>query len=230
MSIPLKYRVAYKARELLGDKACLFFSSGSDSMAMLDLLRYVGFRDLLCIFTYFLKDLEYKNQFLRLCEKTYGCRIEQIPSYNLRNAKRNSALTAKPIQTKGRKEAWKDDEAFVRAKYNVDYIFYGHRKSESLGRRGLLNNTGGIDHKARRIYPLMDWSMQDKNQYIQSRNIYLCPENRHGMRDIISFGDVDSLLWLKNNYPRDYAKALSQFPLLEAMLERDNYYGRWAIA
>lgn len=65
------------------DRAILFYSCGKDSLALLDLMA-PHFKEIICVFMYFAKDLEHINRYIRWAESKYpNIKVLQVPHWNL---------------------------------------------------------------------------------------------------------------------------------------------------
>ena len=93
-----------------------------------------------------------------------------------------------------------DIESFIRNKFNIKWLAYGYRKTDSLERRGILKNViNGIDEKYNKLYPITDWSAKDVMKYIKNEKLLLPIDYNYGFRDINIFKGR-SLVWLYNNF------------------------------
>jgi predicted phosphoadenosine phosphosulfate sulfurtransferase len=111
-------------------------------------------------------------------------------------------------------------ELYLRREYNLSYIAYGYRKSESLQRRGQLTSCDGFDRKFRRIFPISDWSEKDVLNYLKKERLPINEFYKYGYRDI-NFPSGEVLQLVKQNYPDDYKKIKAVYPLIEADIYRD---------
>ena len=188
------------------------FSTGKDSIVMADLLvkSYTGKKEF--VFMYFVQGLEIKQRIIDYYEKRWKIQIHQIPD--------NSNLSLKT----GKKYKLADIEHGLRKTLNISYIAQGIRRDESLARRGMLAHLPyGIDERNKKLYPIADFSKKDVMAYIKLNKLPLPIEYQHGWQHDFYTPDVDGLVYLKNNFPKDYKKVIKEFPKLEAMVwERTN--------
>jgi len=191
----------------INDGAICFFSTGKDSVVMLDLIqRFFKRPDHEYIYLYTFKGLWIRETVLRHYSEKYRIEFLQYPWYYNQN------------NTKKVKHG--DIEKFIRAKHNKIWMFYGYRKTESLERRGMMAHIdNGIDWKYKKLYPIADWSARDVLAYIKRNRLVLPPDYRSGFRDINSFKG-EALLWLYNNYRGDYEIIKAQYPGIEGELIR----------
>jgi 3'-phosphoadenosine 5'-phosphosulfate sulfotransferase (PAPS reductase)/FAD synthetase len=112
-----------------------------------------------------------------------------------------------------------DIEHGLRAKYNISWIAQGVRRDESMARRGMLAHLSyGIDERNKKLYPIADFSTKQVMAYAKLNKLPLPPEYQHGFKHDFSVPDVDVLVYLKNNYPKDYKKVIAEFPHLGAIV------------
>ena len=194
----------------ISDEVIIFFSTGKDSVVMLDLIqRYFKNPGHEYIFLYFHKGLFIRETVLNHYSKKYGITFQQYPQFDVGN---QAGVKKKLKQS--------NIEKFIRAKHNKIWMFYGYRKTESLERRGMMAHIdNGIEWKYKKLYPLADWSAKDVLNYIKKNRLVLPPDYRSGFRDINIFKG-DALLWLYNNYRSDYEIIKSQYPGIEGELLR----------
>jgi 3'-phosphoadenosine 5'-phosphosulfate sulfotransferase (PAPS reductase)/FAD synthetase len=191
---------------ILKDEPILvMFSTGKDSIVMADLLQsYSGRKEY--VFLYFVEGLEIKQRIIDYYENKWQVHIHQFPHYGHLSLKT------------GKKYKMADIEHGLRAKFGISWIAQGIRRDESLARRGMLAHLPyGIDEKYRKLYPIADYSAKDIMAYIKLHKLPLPIEYNFGLKHDISVPDIKMLLFIKNNFPKDYQKILATFPNLEAM-------------
>lgn len=190
------------------------FSGGKDSIVMLDLLMRHHTGKKVVVFMYFVPELDVKNRVIRYYEKKYGIKIDQVPSHR--------TLTLKT----GKKWKMADVENMLREKYDITYIAQGSRKQDSMARRGMLQKlNNGVDYRNYKFYPVAEMSTREIMAYIKLNKLVLPVEYNHGMDRDFWVPDVPKMLWLKNNFPEDYKKVITEFPQLEAMVIRERLHG-----
>lgn len=185
----------------------VMFSTGKDSIVMADLLMkgYSGRKEF--VFLYFVEGLEIKQRIIEHYEKRWNIEIHQQPHCD------SMALKT------GKKYKMADIERGLRTKFNISYIAQGVRRDESIARRGMLKHLPyGIDEKYKKLYPIADFSAKDVMSYIKLNKLPLPVEYSHGWKHDFSVPDVAGLVYLKNNFPNDYKKVITEFPKLQAMV------------
>jgi sulfate adenylyltransferase subunit 2 len=157
---------------------------------------------------YFAPGLSIKQRIIGYYEKRWNLPVKQIPHF-----------TSLSLKT-GKKIKLADVERSLRAELNITWIAQGYKKTDSLARRGMLARLtdGVIDERGRKMYPLADWNDKQVMAYIKLNRLPLPVEYSHGLKRDFSVPDTRLLLYLKNNFPGDYAKVIAEFPQLEAMI------------
>lgn len=213
-------------------------SGGKDSLAVLDLCHRAFPTSEGCtvhgFFLWLVEGLECEERFLRAAESRYGMVIHRLPSPTRAFFLRNSVLTKRRTDIEGsirRDLRWGDIEAIMRSRTGADWFAYGHRITDSLQRRAMIQSSGGILEKPRRIYPIWDWKPRDVFGYLRARNIVIPPmfgSMRHKTAGV-SPTDPEAMLFLKQNWPADYEKLVRVFPGIETLIYRDELRAKYEI-
>nr|WP_298681176.1 phosphoadenosine phosphosulfate reductase family protein [uncultured Treponema sp.] len=209
--------IQYMAENI--SSAIVLYSLGKDSTVMLDLFNKFMKGRYTPVFLYYCENLESKNKVIRYYEKRYNIKIEQYPHYETtylisREGKNIKRLTMA------------DTFAALRAKYNIEYIALGWEACESLARACMLKTfDNGIDWKYKKLTPLHIWAKKDIDNYIKQNRLILAPEVYSGFRNIDIYKG-ESLEWLKNNFPDDYQKWVTKYPMAQADFIRWQEYGK----
>lgn len=192
------------------------YSGGKDSLATLDLCSRV-FERVHAYFLYWCKGLETEERLLRMAEKRWNCTVTRLPSPAIQTYL--SGSYGKRVAQR-RRYKLEDTWAIMRDRTGVEWIAFGQRMDESIERAGMLKESKGVMDDARRVYPLWDWKAKDVFAYLRNRRIPI-PTN-FGSEDTGGCGlDPQTLLWLRENEPGDYAKVLEAFPRAAALIERE---------
>lgn len=199
------------------DSAILFCSFGKDSLVLLDLL-YPRFNRLVCVFMYFVKDLEHINRWIRWAQAKYPkAEFVQVPHWNLTYILRSGLYCVANPKVKIMKLA--DVVKSVRQKYGIGYVFLGMKKADGMNRRLMLNTyeVDGCYENAGVVYPLAEWTQKDILAYMKQRAL---PEPiRYSLKASSGVGfNEDCLLWMRNNCPQDLEKIYKVFPMAERVL------------
>ena len=198
------------------DKVMLFCSLGKDSLVLLDLL-YPRFNRLVCVFMYFVKDLEHINRWIGWVKARYP-KIEfvQIPHWNLTYILRGGLYCVPNPKVKILKLT--DVVQAMRLKYGVYYTFLGMKKADGMNRRLMLKGyeANGYENNGF-VYPLADWTQKDVLSYMRQHNM---PEPaRYSLKASSGVGfNFDCMLWMEKNYPQDLRRIYKVFPMAERVL------------
>lgn len=198
------------------DSAMLFCSFGKDSLVLLDLL-YPKFKRILCVFMYFVKDLEHINRWIRWAQAKYPkAEFVQVPHWNLTYILRSGLYCVANPRVKTMKLA--DVVKAMRLKYGIGYCFLGMKKADGMNRRLMLKGyEDSYYENAGLVYPLAEWTQKDILAYMKQHNL---PEPiRYSLKASSGVGfNEDCLLWMRENYPQDLEKIYKTFPMAERVL------------
>lgn len=197
------------------NRVLLFYSCGKDSIALLDLLSK-NFDEVVCVFMYFVKDLEHINKYINFSKNVYkNVSFIQKPHYTLSYIN-NSGLFCSPSKTRILKLS--DIIHSVRLETGIDYVFIGNKQSDGMNRRIMLRTyeqQAISPHKL--VYPLSLWKDKDVLKYIEKNK--LPKPIQYGSKRSNGVGfDLDVYLYLRKHYPNDLQKILSVYPLSEKIL------------
>ena len=203
---------------LKSDRVILFYSGGKDSIVLLDLIA-PHFKEIICVFMYFVKDMEHINRFLSYSQSRYpNTRFIQVPHWNLTHLLRGGFYCkpqpSVPIMT------LKDVVRNVKMKYGIQYAFLGMKQADSLNRRLMLRgyDNEAINEKSGSVYPLSKWKQADIMAYQQFHKLPKPIQYTNKKRSQGMGFDIDVFLFLQKNYPADLKKIFDQFPLAEQIL------------
>jgi 3'-phosphoadenosine 5'-phosphosulfate sulfotransferase (PAPS reductase)/FAD synthetase len=200
------------------DRAIIFYSCGKDSIAMLDLIA-PHFKEVVCVFMYFVKNLDHINRFINVSKAKYpNATFIELPHWNLSWIIHEGVYCKADEKVKTLKLS--DMVTAAKQKTGIEYCFLGMKQADSLNRRLMLRgyDLQAINEKSGMVYPLSTWSNKDVIQYIRFNHL---PEpvkyNTQKKSQGLGF-DLDVFLYLRNHYPSDLAKILKQYPLSESIL------------
>lgn len=206
------YRFVKEAKTIGIKEIIVFFSTGKDSIATLDLCcSFIP--KVVALYLYTVKGISFREKCLNWYAKKYGCEIQQLPFPDLAN-KINQNINIK--ETKKKMNLSKV-QAYARSKFNIDWVSYGFKYNDSLHRRGFLKFYGEVDTDHKKFYPIAEWSNKDVLGYCKRKKLPLPVEYYHGFNDITEFTGP-ALIWLANNYPADFEKVKKVFPMAEGEL------------
>ena len=214
-----RVEVAYKSIDAIrakSDSAILFLSLGKDSLVLLDLI-YSRFEKVVCVFMYFVKDLEHINRWIGWVKAKYP-KIEfvQVPHWNLTYILRGGLYCVPNPKVKLLKLT--DVVKAMRLKYGIQYAFLGMKKADGMNRRLMLNGYKDNDYENNGlVYPLAEWNQRDILAYMKQNGL---PEPvRYCLKASSGIGfNLDCFLWLEKNYPQDLERIYRCFPMAERIL------------
>ena len=203
------------------DRAVLFHSAtGKDSITLLDLM-HPYFKEIVCVYMYVVKDMEHINKYIGWAQRRYPkARFIQTPHFANYNEIRLGYLGCK--QNLNQKlYSLSDLTDIVRVRYNIPWAFFGFKMSDSFKRRLMLRQyeDKAINRKTKKCYPLSVYKNGDVLRYIEDKGL-IRPEKYgdKGQSSGCDASNIDYLLWLEKNSPRDLQKVYSVFPQAERLM------------
>lgn len=199
------------------DKVILFFSCGKDSLVTLDLIA-PHFKEVVCVYMYFVKDLDHVNNFLRYAESKYpNVRVIQVPHWNMSRVLK-IGLYCQP-HPKVKLLMLKDIVERVRINTGIDWCFYGMKQADGLHRRLMLRGyeLEAVCEKTKNVYPLSMWKKGDVLSYIRMHKLPTPIQYSTDAGNGLWF-DLKVYLFLRESYPEDLKTILRAFPLSEKIL------------
>lgn len=195
------------------DKVILFYSTGKDSIALLDLMA-PHFKEIVLVFMYFVQGLEHIERYLNWAKTKYpNVKIMEVPHWNLTYILRDGLFCVANPKVKLLKLG--DVDTAIKLRTGIEYSFFGMKKADSLNRRLMMNRDGAII--GTKVYPLMDWTNKDVLAYMRANKL---PEPvRYSNKNSGGVGfNLECFLYLKGHYPKDLERILKAFPLSEKIL------------
>lgn len=206
------------------NRAILFYSTGKDSIVTLDLMHEY-FDEIICVFMYFVPNLEHINRYLRWAKTRYPkIKIVEIPHWNLTYILRGGVYCVPNPKVRVYKVG-RVDEA-MRIKYGINYSFYGMKRADGLHRRLMLDTYEGGISNTNKVYPLVNWTNREIMQYMRSQRLPIPVRYSKNASGGVGF-NIDVYLWLRNNEPEDLAKMYEAFPFSQKiLLDYDTFKAR----
>ncbi|MDO8542601.1 MAG: phosphoadenosine phosphosulfate reductase family protein [Opitutaceae bacterium] len=199
-----------KRAAAMTDQIAVGFSTGKDSIAALDLCCR-NFKRVTAFFMYVVPGLSFQEAYLQQAARRYGIEIVRLPHWSLGVALRvNYYRPGCDASAETPEIAINEVENWMRAKHGATWFAYGQKKNDSLERRGMLSACGGIDVKARRIYPVAEFSNKEVFAYMKNRRL---PTPIDYQLFGHSFGLLApaELRAVKKHFPADFAKIVARF-------------------
>lgn len=202
------------------DRVILFYSCGKDSITLLDLVA-PHFKEIVCVYMYFVKDLEHINRYIRQAQMKYtNIKFIQVPHWNLTYILRTGMYCQEKANTKLMK--LRDVIDNIRLMTGIEWAFLGMKQSDNLNRRIMLRTVEyeneAINNKTHIAYPLSHWSNKDALAYCKQRRLPTpIAYSKNKKSQGLTF-DVDVFLYLRENFPQDLAKIYETFPQSKVIL------------
>ena len=202
--------------------SCIVMCSlGKDSLVTLDLV-YPRFERVVCVFMYFVKDLDHINGWIRWVKKKYP-KVEfmEVPHWNLTYMLRGGLYCVPNPKVK----LWnlsKTIEA-LRLKTNCYYVFLGMKKADGMNRNLMLKGyeSNGYENKGL-VYPLASWTQKDVLAYMKHKRLPQPVRYSSKAGGGVGFSK-ETFTWLEKHYPQDLQKIYKVFPMSERILFEQNY-------
>lgn len=211
-----------KTQSQITDSVIVGFSGGKDSIVTLDLcFRY--FKRVVPFFMYLVPGLEFQEKMLRWYENKYNTEIIRVPHFEVSEFLKYGSFTLydHDIDIVGITDIYE----YIRQQSGIHWIAAGERCADSIVRNAMIKQSGSIDYKRGRFYPIAYWKKNDVMQYIKHKKLYLSPEQKKLGFSFRSLAGSE-LAVIKENYPEDYKKILKIYPFAEAGVVRYQTYGK----
>ncbi len=204
------------------DRVLVSFSGGKDSVVTLDLcMRH--FAQVEGFFMYQVRDLSFQESIIRYYEDKYGIPIHRIPHFELSQWLRYGLFRMPDFDCPivGVKETYD----YMRDMTGIWWIAAGERIADSVWRRAMIKNSGSIDMKRGRFYPIAEWNKDDVRAYIRQHKLKVGAESDKLGFSFRSFMAKD-LIAIRKHFPRDYARIKEWFPLVDVSILQHQYRTR----
>ena len=172
-----------------------------------------------CYNQYIVKDLECELSEFRKVERRYGITVRRFPHPALQSALRSGQLQPVPTAFR-RKMQYADVYELARDITGSDWILFGHRADESLQRRAMVKSSQGIIPHLRKAYPLWNWKSGDVFHFLKQCGIPAPEQYTEDDTTGLTLS-ANTLLYLRDKYPSDYAKIIAIFPFAEVQFLRE---------
>lgn len=214
---------------LLHDTACVLYSGGKDSRVCVDLALRSGFKRVIGLFMYFLPDLEVVQPGLDFAEKHWKLKIAQYPHWILFKCLRNGVYCDEPDYLYELPEvSLKHILYWASQDLKVSYFIHGAKKDDSVFRRRTLTSLEkSITNIGLSIgFPIQKWNKFEVMAYLAQfkldEGLSMIGRGRNaGGVDL----DPDAVLYLHDNFPKDFKKIARVFPYVEACVKRREFFG-----
>lgn len=224
----LAERVAASIAEIRAetDTVLLGFSGGKDSVGCWLTLRE-RFPRIIPIHHYLVPDLEFIERSLRYYEQFFQTRIIRLPHPVLYKALRLGLFqTAASYQAcefwdLPKEPSFREMADYVAEDHGLNHRWkaIGVRASDSLNRRLFFQQRGVVNRKEQTFYPIAHMRKAELVELIRRSGCKLSAEYAVMGRSFDGY-DAAFIRAVRQNYPRDYARILEWFPLIEAEIFR----------
>ena len=207
------------------DSVILFYSTGKDSIAMLDLVA-PHFKRVVCVYMYFVPGLEHIRKYIDWATLRYpNVEFVEVPHWNLTYILRSGMYCTPQPDVKLMKLG--DVARNCRLRFGIEWCFYGMKQADGMNRcimlRGKDYELQAIQPKTRNVYPLSVWSNNEVLAYIRQNRLPepVCYDRKTKSQGLV-FSEA-SFLYLRENYPGDLEKILAAFPQAEVILYKHDH-------
>ena len=144
-----------KTQSRVTDSVIVAFSGGKDSIVTLDLCsRY--FKKIYSFFMYLVPNLEFQERMLRWYENKYNVNIIRIPHFETSELLKYGSFTLPDYDMNI--VNINDVYEYMRQITGAFWIAAGERAKDSIIRNAMIKNSGSIDEKRGRFYPIAWWN------------------------------------------------------------------------
>lgn len=207
------------------DRVILFHStSGKDSIALLDLISPY-FKEVVCVYMYVVKDLAHINRYINYARNKYkNVKYVQIPHFAVYSYIRSGYMGCNQNE-KQKLYSMAQLTDVIREKTGIEWAFFGFKQSDSMNRRLMLRGyeMEAINSESKKCYPLSSYKNKDVLTYIERKGLVKPESFSKSQSSGTDLSDINYLLFLRNNFPNDLKKILSEYPLAERKLFEYDY-------
>lgn len=210
-----------KTESTITDSVIVGFSTGKDSIVTMDLC-FKYFKHVYPYFLYICPNLEFQERTLRWYEDKYNTEIIRLPHPDVAAFFRyGSFCPANPFLPL---IGINDIYHYMRLETGAYWIAAGERIADSIWRRAMIKQSGSIDQKRGRFYPIAEWNKKEVLTYIKRKRLLLPLDSRKLGFSFKSFLPQE-LLMVKHTFPDDYEKIKHMYPFVGATVKRLETYG-----
>jgi 3'-phosphoadenosine 5'-phosphosulfate sulfotransferase (PAPS reductase)/FAD synthetase len=198
-----------QAERLEGEPTAVLFSGGKDAIVAADLWRK-RHKDNTFVFLYFVPGLSFVESILRYYERLWKIKIHRRPCDIA------LGLTAQKLNLKKQQFRGILAERMALESLGLTWAVTGIKKNDSLARRGMFKSLQyGIDEQGHKVHPLGDWSDRQVLAYCRLNKLPLSVTYGYGASRSIWVPNTQVLIWIRTQWPKDYARIIEYYPQLE---------------
>lgn len=210
------------------DKILLSFSRGKDSIgAWLQLLKFYKPENIFPFHLYTIPHMAWEEESVKYYEDFFKTKILQLPHPRLYRMLRNSIfqdynsyLKIKEMKLPSFDYDFCYKMALIHYKLpETTYVAIGNKRSDNINRAMQMKKNGGIQESKNKIFPIYDWTDTFLKSEIIKSGVKLPIDYEMFGRsfDGLQFEFVEPI---KSNFPDDYEKIKTWFPLIDVEIER----------
>ncbi len=205
-----------KTASLITDKTIVFLSGGKDSVVTLDLcVKFFKHVDI--VFMYLVDGLSFCEAVLKYYEDRYGIGIIRVPHFMTSEFMRYGVLRQHDLDVPVISP--KDVYNYAREITGTYWISAGERTADSIVRNAMIKQSGSIDSKRGRFYPVAHWNKKEIMAYIKRNRLKVSPESSSLGYSLRSLMPRDMAM-IKKHYQDDYERIRRWYPLVEASVKK----------
>lgn len=201
-----------KTAACVSDSVLVGFSGGKDSIVTLDLcFRY--FKRVIPYFMYLVPGLSFQEAQIHWYEQKYGVEVIRVPHPMLSSWLRWG--TFRKAHYDWPEISFGEINHYLRLNTGVYWIAAGEKIADSIVRRAMMKNSGSIDVKRGRFYPLAHFRKADVLAYIRHHRLKITPEYKllgWSFRGL----DPQDMVKIREFFPDDFERIKRFFPFVEA--------------
>jgi len=202
----------------LSDSIVVAYSDGKDSRVVMDLCVRT-FKRVEAFFMYLVPSLECIEAGLEEARQRWGVQIRQYPHWIVRRFIEYSVFCDPKLGRDDMPEyKLHDIYALAMADTGSRLLATGAKKSDSAWRRRFMS----VKY-ADQITPIADWNKYDVLSYLKVRGIPVPVSNNKKSATGIDL-TPESLIWLHDTFPRDFARVCECFPYAESVIWQRHFY------
>lgn len=205
-----------KTESTITDSVIVGFSCGKDSIVTMDLC-FKYFRHVYPYFLYIAPELEFQERVLRWYERKYKTEITRLPHPDVAQFLKYGSFCNPNFDVPV--ISINDIYNYMRDISGAYWIACGERISDSIVRRAMIKNSGSINQKRGRFYPVAEWKKKDVLAYIKHFKLLIGEDSK---RLGFSFKSLSGkeLSMVKETFPSDFEKLKNIYPLIDAAVKR----------
>jgi hypothetical protein len=202
------------------EKCLVAFSGGKDAWGVAFTLR--DHFEIIPYYYYMVPGLEVVEEYLAYCEAKLGTHIVRLPSPVLHMMFEGMVFQAPeryPVLYAANLPQFDWDDVSRLAELSAglpenSWTAIGVRAADSIQRASAIKKHGAWNDSRRVFYPIWDWRKDDIVKALKDNGVRLSPEYQ-------AFGRTFDGLYLlyawnlKKHFPRDYARCLEFFPMMD---------------